>query len=111
MRSYRAAVLADAVCEAAVSFGSDLHVVGALEQQRLLPVACGSVCVGDAVLAVVCDVLRRLVGHQAHEGHLNTDVLRIGALAAILELQVRQTTGERHYTVMVTITEVRDSTH
>lgn len=86
-RTHRAAILADAVCEAAVALGSDLDVVGALEKQGLLQVASGGVHVGDAVLAVVCDVLRGLVGHQAHEGHLDADVLGISSLAAILELR------------------------
>ncbi len=85
-RAHRAAILADAVCEAAVALGSDLNVVGALEKKSLLQVAGGGVHVGDAVLAVVCDVLRGLVGHQAHEGHLDADVLGISSIAAILEL-------------------------
>ncbi|TNN82198.1 hypothetical protein EYF80_007566 [Liparis tanakae] len=37
--SYRAAVLHYAVSEAAVALGSDLHVVGALQQNGLLQVA------------------------------------------------------------------------
>lgn len=85
-QTYRATVLADAVCEAAVALGSDLNVVGALEQQGLLQVAGGRVHVGNGVLAVVCDVLRGLVGHQAHEGHLDAHILGISSLAAILEL-------------------------
>lgn len=86
-KTHRAAVLADAVCEAAVALGSDLDIVGSLEQQGLLQVSGGGVHVGNAVLAVVCDVLRGLVGHQAHEGHLDVDILRIGSIHAILELQ------------------------
>lgn len=35
---------------------------------------------------MVCDVLRSLVGHQAHEGHLDADVLEVRSLVAILEL-------------------------
>lgn len=85
-KTHRAAILADAVCEAAVALSSDLDVIGALEKQSLLQVAGGGVHVGDAVLAVVCDVLRGLVGHQAHEGHLDADVLRISSLTAVLEL-------------------------
>ena len=91
--SHRAAILADAVCEPAVSLGSDLHVVGALQQQRLLQVAGGGIHVGDAVLAVVGDVLGGLVGHQAHEGHLDVDVLGVSAVGAILELYEGE--GER----------------
>ena len=86
-RTHRAAILADGVCEAAVALGSDLDVVGASEHHGLLQVAGGGVHVGDAVLAVVCDVLGGLVGHQAHEGHLDVDVLGISSIGAILELQ------------------------
>lgn len=86
-KTHRAAVLADTVCEAAVALGSDLDVVGSLEQQSLLQVSGGGVHVGNAVLAVVCDVLRGLVGHQAHEGHLDVDILGISSIHAILELQ------------------------
>lgn len=89
-RTHRAAVLADAVCEAAVALGSDLDVVGALEKQGLLQVAGGGVHVGDAVLAVVCDVLGGLVGHKAHEGHLDVDILDISSIHAILELHWRR---------------------
>ena len=53
----RAAILADAVGETAVALGSDLDVVGSLQQEGLLQVAGGLVHVGDAVLAVVGDVL------------------------------------------------------
>lgn len=82
----RAAILADGVRKAAVALGSDLHVVGSLEQQSLLQVAGGSIHVGHTVFAVVCDVLGGLVGHQAHEGHLDADVLRVRSLVAVLEL-------------------------
>ena len=84
--THRAAILADGVCESAVSLGSDLHVVGALQKQCLLQVAGVVVHVGHAVLAVVGDVLAGLVGHQAHEGHLDVDILLVGAIGAILEL-------------------------
>ncbi len=87
--THRAAVLADSVCEAAVALRSDLDVVGALQEQSLLQVACALVHVGDAVLAVVGDVLRSLVGHQTHEGQLDVNILWIRALAAILELHRR----------------------
>lgn len=90
METHRAAILRDTVCEAAVALGSDLNVVGTLEEQGLLQVATGGVHVGNAVLAVVCDVLRGLVGHQAHESHLNVDVLGISSVGAILELHGRR---------------------
>ena len=86
-QTYRAAILADGVCEAAVALGSDLNVVGSLEKEGLLQVAGGGVHVGNAVLAVVCHVLRCLVGHQAHEGHLDVDIVGISSIAAILELR------------------------
>lgn len=38
--AYRAAVFHDAVGEAAVALGSDLHIIGALQQDGLLQVAC-----------------------------------------------------------------------
>ena len=85
--SHRAAILCDTVCEAAVALGSDLNVIGALQKDSLLQVAGGCVHGGDAVLAVVCDVLAGLVGHQAHEGHLDVDVLAVSAINAILELK------------------------
>ena len=90
----RAAILADAVGETAVALGSDLDVVGSLQQEGLLQVARGLVHVGNAVLAVVGEVLGRLVGHQTHEGQLDVDILRIGAIAAILELQSEKQGGK-----------------
>lgn len=69
--SYLASVLHDAVGEAAVALGADLHVIGALQQHGLLQVAGGSIHIGHAVLAVVRDVLRRLGGQQAQERHLD----------------------------------------
>ena len=87
--SHRATVLADSVCEAAVALSSDLDLVRSLEQQGLLQVARALVHVGHAVLAVVRDILGCLVGHQAHEGQLDVDVLWVGALATVLELEKR----------------------
>jgi len=84
--THRAAVLGDAVGEAAVAFSPDLDLVGALEEKGLLQVARVLVHVGDAVLAVVGDVLVGLGGHQAEEGQLDGDVGWVGALTTILEL-------------------------
>ena len=84
--THRASILQDAVGEAAVALGSDLDLVGALEEQGLLEVADSGVHVGDAVLAVVGDVLGCLSGHETQEGHLDVDVLGLRALAAVLEL-------------------------
>lgn len=92
LATHRAAIDSDAVGEATVALGADLDLVGALEEQCLLEVASLLVHVGHAVLAVVGDVLGGLGGHQAQEGQLDGHVGRVGALAAILELQGR---GER----------------
>lgn len=85
--THRAAIFSDAVCEAAVAFCSDLNLIGALQKQSLLKVACGLIHVGNAVLAVICNVLGSLSGHKAQEGKLDVDILRLGALTAILELK------------------------
>jgi len=84
--SHRASVFQDTVGESAVALSSDLDLVGALEEQGLLEVADGGVHVGDAVLAVVGDVLGRLSGHKTQEGQLDVDILWFGALASVLEL-------------------------
>lgn len=86
VRSYRAAVLQRAVREAAVALGSDLHVVGALQQKSLLQVARGGVHVGHAVLTVVGEVLRSLGGQQPQEGHLNGSSVNCQAVITIAEL-------------------------
>lgn len=85
--THRAAIVGDSVGEAAVAFGPELDLVGALEEQGLLEVACLLVHVGHAVLAVVRDVLGGLGGHQAQEGQLDGHVGGVGVLAAVLELQ------------------------
>lgn len=88
--THRAAIFSDAVCEAAVAFCSDLNLIGALQKQSLLKVACGLIHVGNAVLAVICDVLGGLSGHKAQEGKLDVDILRLGVFTAILELKKRE---------------------
>ena len=87
LRPHRASVLHDAVGEAAVALGSDLHVVGALQQQRLLQVARGGVQVGHAVPAVVGEVLGRLGGQQPQEGHLDGGRVGRQAVVAVAELR------------------------
>ena len=84
--THRAAIVGDAVGEAAVALGPNLDLVGALEEQGLLEVAGLLVHVGHAVLAVVGDVLGGLGGHQAQESQLDGHIGRIGALAAVLKL-------------------------
>ena len=63
----------------------------------LLEVAGRGVHVGDAVLAVVGDVLRCLGGHKTQEGHLDVDILWLRALAAVLELCGKEDEGEVTY--------------
>lgn len=98
--THRAAIFSDAVCEAAVAFCSDLNLIGALQQQSLLKVACGLVHVGNAVLAVICNVLGGLSGHKAQEGKLDVNILRVGALAAILELKGKENKFRKCYMLL-----------
>lgn len=88
--THRAAIFSDTVCETAVAFCSDLNLIGALEKQSLLKIACGLIHVGNAVLAVICNVLGGLSGHKAQEGKLDVDILRVGALTDILKLERRE---------------------
>lgn len=87
--TYRAAVLQDAVGEPAVALGSDLHVVGSLDEDGFLQVARLLVHVGDAVLAVVGDVLGALGGQEAQEGHLDAGGVGGQVLIAVAELEGR----------------------
>lgn len=64
----RATVFGNAICEAAVALSSDFDLIGALKENGLLQVASLLVHVGDAVLAVVGDVLRGFSGHETQEG-------------------------------------------
>ena len=85
-QTHRAAILADAVCEAAVALGSDLDIVGALEKQSLLQVARGGVHVGNAVLAVVSEVLGCFIGQKPQEGQLDTGSAGSRAILRVVEL-------------------------
>lgn len=87
--TYRAAVLQDAVGEPAVALSSDLHVVGSLDEDGFLQVARLLVHVGDAVLAVVGDVLGALGGQEAQEGHLDAGGVGGQVLIAVAELEGR----------------------
>lgn len=84
--SHLAAILQHAVCEATVALCADLHVVGALQQQGLLQVACGLVHVGNAVLAVVSEVLGCFSGQKSQEGQLDAGSIGSGAVLSIVEL-------------------------
>lgn len=86
MPPYRASILQDAVGETTVTLGSDLNLIGTLEEKGLFKVSSSGVHVGNAVLAVVCEVLGCLSGHEAQEGQLDVDILWQRALAAILKL-------------------------
>ena len=79
--THRAAILQNSICEPAVALSPDLHIIGALDEQGLLEVAGCFVQVGNAVLAVVGDILRALGGQQAEEGHL--DVGSVGSQVVI----------------------------
>jgi len=94
VRTHRATILSDTVCEAAVALCSNLNLVGALEQKSLLQVARSLVHVCNAVLAVVCNILGGLSRHEAQEGELNVDILRLGALAAVLKLGLHKKVQE-----------------
>lgn len=84
--THRTAILQDSIREPAVALSPDLHVVGALDEQGLLEVASCFVQVGDAVLAVVGDVLGALGGQQAQEGHLNIGSVGSQVVISIAEL-------------------------
>lgn len=84
--THRAAILQDGVREPAVALSPDLHVIGALDEQGLLEVASCFVQVGNAVLAVVGDVLGALGGQQAQEGHLDVGSVGSQVVITIAEL-------------------------
>ena len=88
--THRAAILQNSIREPAVALSPDLHVVGALEEQGLLEVARGFVQVGDAVLAVVGDVLGALGGQQAQEGHLD-----VGGVGSQVVISIAELGGQR----------------
>lgn len=93
--THSAAILQHGEGEAAVALGPQLHVVGALEHHCLLQVAALLVHVGDAVLAVVGDVLAGLVGQQAHEGQLGGHALGADGLIIVGELCDTTAKGRR----------------
>ena len=84
--THRAVILQNGVCEPAVTLSPDLHVVGALDEQSLLEVASSFVQVGNAILAVVGDVLGALSGQQAEEGHLDVGGVGSQVVISIAEL-------------------------
>ena len=86
LRMYLAAIFQHAVCEAAIAFSSDLNVVGALQQHSLLQVARSLVHVGDAVLAVVGDVLGSVCGQQPQESQLDVGAVAWLVIISIAEL-------------------------
>lgn len=80
------AILKHAICKAAVALCSDLHIIGALQQNGLLQVACGLVHVSNAVLAVVGDGLSGLSRQQSQEVQLDAGSTRSLAAISIAEL-------------------------
>lgn len=84
--THSAAILQHREGEAAVALSSQLHIVGALEHHGLLHVASLTIHVGNAVLAVVGDVLASLVGQQAHESQLGGHALGADCLVVVGEL-------------------------
>lgn len=88
--THRAAILQNSIREPAVALSPDLHVVGALDEQGFLEVASSFVQVGNAVLAVVGDVLGALGGQQAQEGHLDVGSVRSQVVISIAELYGRE---------------------
>jgi len=81
-----AAILNHAICKAAVALCSDLHIIGALQQNGLLQVSCGLVHESHAVLAVVGDGLRCLSRQQSQEVQLDAGSTRSLAAISIAEL-------------------------
>lgn len=98
--THSAAILQHSEGEAAVALSPQLHVVGALEHHCLLQVAGLLVHVGNAVLAVVGDVLAGLVGQQAHEGELGGHALGADGLIIVGKLCDTTATGRRSATTM-----------
>lgn len=87
--TYRATILQDAVREPAVALSSDLYVVGPLDEDGFLQVACLLVHVGDAVLAVVSDVLGAFGGQETEEGHLDVGSVGSQVFIAVTKLEGR----------------------
>ncbi len=86
MFPHLAAVLKNSICEAAVTLGADLHIIGPLQQQSFLQVSIGLIHVGNAVLAVIGEVLRSLGGQQSQESHLNACGIRCQIVISIAKL-------------------------
>ncbi len=84
--THLAAILKYSICKAAVALCSDLHIIGALQQNGLLQVAYGLVHVSNAVLAVVGDGLSGLSRQQSQEVQLDGGSTRSLAAISIAEL-------------------------
>ncbi len=84
--THLAAILKYSICKAAVALCSDLHIIGALQQNGLLQVACGLVHVSNAVLAVVGDGLSGLSRQQSQEVQLDAGSTRSLAAISVAEL-------------------------
>lgn len=85
--TYRAAIHKDSVSEPAVSLGDKFNIIGALQNDSLIQAASLLIQVGDAVPAVVGDVLGSAVGQQAHEGKLSGHFLGGHSFCVVFKLQ------------------------
>lgn len=82
----RAAIFKNVESESAVALCSEFNVIGSLKKQGLFQVAIFSIHVGNAVLAVVCDVLGGIVSQQTHEGELSGHILGSDTFLVVFEL-------------------------
>lgn len=73
--TYSTAIFQNCIHVFAVSFSLDLSFHRAHQLQGFFNVPTGLIHVGNAVLAVVGDVLRGMVGQQTHESKLGGHVL------------------------------------
>lgn len=91
--THSATVLHHREGETAVALSPQLHIVGAGKHHSLIQAAALSIHVGNAVPAVVGDVLASLVGQQAHEGQLGGHALRADGLVIVGELWKKKIIG------------------
>ena len=85
--TYRAAIYKNSVSESAVALGNKFDIIGSLQNDSLFQVASFLIHVCNAVLAMVGDVLRGMVGQQTHEGKLGSHFLGGYSFNIIFKLQ------------------------
>lgn len=81
--TYLAVILQHTVGKATVAFCTDLHFVGSQKNQGLLQISCGLVHVGNAVFAVISEVLGCLIRQKPQEGQLDTGSRAILSIAEL----------------------------